>query len=69
MTLAQFGDVEVRLTEVQLAPGIPPFWLEVYSTATRSTIDGCGCFEFDECELAMVVDLVLDARRTRHSLN
>jgi len=69
ITLARFGDIEVRMTEVRPASSIPPFWLEVYSTATRSTIDGCGCFEFDERELAMAVDLVCDARRTRHLLN
>lgn len=69
ITFARFGDIEVRMTEVRQATSIPPLWLEVYSIATRSTIDGCGCFEFDERELAMAVDLVFDATRTRHPLN
>lgn len=66
-TLARFGSVEVRLTELtrpeDKARCIPPFWLEVYSHATGTTLDSCGCFDFDEPELATAVDLVCDASR------
>jgi hypothetical protein len=66
-TLAKFGSVEVRLTELTQPEGrsccIPPFWLEVYCHATGTTLDSCGCFDFDEPELAVAVGLVDDARR------
>ncbi|QRM32460.1 hypothetical protein [Microvirga sp. VF16] len=66
-TLARFGSVEVRLTELtqpeNKSRDIPPFWLEVYCHATGTTLDSCGCFDFDEPELAAAVDLVDDARR------
>jgi hypothetical protein len=63
--LAQFGGLEVRLTEIP--PGdhrlpIPPFWVEVYSHASGAVVDSCGCYEFDEDELGMAVELVFDAR-------
>ncbi|WP_404295375.1 hypothetical protein ACD578_28085 (plasmid) [Microvirga sp. RSM25] len=66
-TLANFGSVEVRLTELT-QPGyksrcIPPFWLEVHSHATGTTLDSCGCFEFDESELTTAVGLICEARR------
>ncbi len=61
-TLARLGAVEVRLTECPHGegdrPDAPPFWLEIYSHATCSTIDRCGCFEFDEAELATAADLI-----------
>jgi hypothetical protein len=65
VTIARFGAIEVRLTEMPRdgsAPETPPFWLEIHSYASRSTIDSCGCFEFDEDELATCVDLVRSAR-------
>jgi hypothetical protein len=65
VTLAQFGGLEVRLTEIPLGDHplpIPPFWLEVYSHATDSVVDSCGCYEFDEDELGKAVELVFDAR-------
>lgn len=65
-TLANYGSLEVRLTELtQLEDNphrIPPFWLEVYSHATDTVLDSCGCFEFDEPELTTAVDLVCEAR-------
>jgi hypothetical protein len=66
VTVARLSGLEVRLTEVPLreaAPDMPPFWLEVYSHASRSVIDSCGCWEFDEAELAAAVDLIMQAKQ------
>jgi hypothetical protein len=65
VTFAQFDGLEVRLTEILLGDHpvmIPPFWLEVYSHATDSVVDSCGCYEFDEDELGKAVELVFEAR-------
>ncbi|QRM32410.1 hypothetical protein [Microvirga sp. VF16] len=65
-TVANFGSVEVRLTELtqleDTAAHIPSFWLEVYSHATHAILDSCGCFEFDEPELAAAADLICNAK-------
>lgn len=66
VTVARFGGLEVRLTEVPLEevpPDMPSFWLEVYSHANACVIDSCGCREFDERELAAAVDLIMRARQ------
>jgi hypothetical protein len=72
-TLARFGALEVRLSEVPqpegVPPAVPPFWLEVYSHVSNSTIDSCGCFEFDEDELLTAVELILDARQRYQFVN
>ena len=68
--VARFGSLDVRLTEFpqeSLSDGRPLFWLEIYSHATRSTVDSCGCSEFDESELATAVNLVLKAKQ-RHEV-
>jgi len=66
-TLANYGSLEVRLTKLTQPEDnphcIPPIWLEVYSHATDTVLDSCGCFEFDETELAAAVDLICEARR------
>jgi hypothetical protein len=70
IVVARFGALEVRLTEAPQENGAdnwPLFWLEIYSHATGSTVDGCGCFEFDESELAASVEMMLEAKR-RHEL-
>lgn len=63
-TLARFGALGVRLTECMqpagTPPAVPPFWLEIYSHDTGSTVDSCGCFEFDEAELAVATDLICE---------
>ncbi len=62
----RLGTLEVQLTELppdSVASGLPPFWLEVFSFAGHESIDSCGCFEFDEIELASAVNLVLEAAR------
>jgi hypothetical protein len=62
-TLARSGALEVRLTECAQpagpVPAEPPFWLEIYSHDTGSTVDRWGCFEFDEAELAAATDVIL----------
>jgi hypothetical protein len=61
-TLAWFGSVEIRLTEIPKSEDdqsyIPPFWLEVYCHDVGVTIDSCGCFEFSEPELANAADVL-----------
>src|SRR5688572_17827420 len=63
-TLARFGALEVRLTECAqpagTLPAVPPFWLEIYSHDTGSTVDCCGCSEFDEAELATATELICE---------
>ncbi|QRM32192.1 hypothetical protein [Microvirga sp. VF16] len=65
--LARFGALEIRMTEItQLtnrSPGIPPFWLEVYSHTTGRVIDSCGCFDFDKTEWAIANGVIREARR------
>jgi hypothetical protein len=64
--LAQFGSVEVRLSEgaiEDMPPNVPPFWVEIYSYASDTIVDSCGCFEFDEDELSAAVELVIEAQQ------
>jgi|UPI00055D773D hypothetical protein len=66
--VARLCSLEVRLSELpdaSVLQDLPPFWLEIYSHITRSTVDSLGCFEFDEAELAMAVELVLKAKQYR----
>ena len=73
VTLERFGALEVRLTEIPqsagVLPSLPPFWLEIHSHASNSTIDSCGCFEFDEDELVTAVEFILNARQRYQSGN
>jgi hypothetical protein len=72
ITLAQFGALEVRLSEAPSPAGhssFPPFWVEVYSHASSCIVDSCGCFEFDEDELTAAVELVVDAQRNQPPVN
>jgi hypothetical protein len=57
--------LEVRLTEVPWIEqsDLPPFWLEIHSLATGSTVDRCGCFEFNEDELEAAVEFVCKAKQ------
>ena len=71
VTLARLGSLEVRLTEMprmELA-GVPPFWLEICSLRTGSTLDSLGCFEFDEDELEAAVDFICHAEQRHQTLN
>ena len=72
VTVAQFGALEVRLSElprVQKHPDVPQFWLEMYSHASLSTVESYRCFDFDEDELAAAVEFVFEAERRRPPLN
>ena len=66
VNVTQFRTLEVRLSETpfeQLLPGMPPFWLEVYSQTSGCVIDSCGCTTFDACELADAVGMIERAMR------
>jgi hypothetical protein len=72
VTVIRFGVLEARLTEVpdeQRIPGMPWFWLELYSYARHAVVDSCGCTEFDESELAQAVDLILNAGQRSQGLH
>ncbi|WP_404294523.1 hypothetical protein ACD578_29610 (plasmid) [Microvirga sp. RSM25] len=64
--VAQFYSLEVRLTEfpdAYITRDRPPLWIEIYSHATRSIVDSCECFEFDEDELSTAAELILQAKQ------
>jgi hypothetical protein len=72
VTVVRIGALEARLTEVpdeHRLPGMPWFWLELYSSARRAVIDSCGCTELDEHELAQAVDLIANARQRAQELH
>jgi hypothetical protein len=71
VTLARRGGLEVRLTEAvsMERADLPPFWLEIHSLATASTIDSFGCFEFDEDELEAAVDFVCEVKQRHQAQN
>ncbi|UVF22709.1 hypothetical protein HPT29_028275 (plasmid) [Microvirga terrae] len=69
LIVARLSWLDVRLTEVSSEiPGMPPFWLEVYSNASQSVIDSYGCSEFDEDDLATSVQMILSADLRAHDL-
>jgi hypothetical protein len=66
--VGRFGPFEVRLTEMEpeaALTGLPPFWVEIYSLASESTIDNYGCFEFDEDEFAKAIEFIVEAKRAQ----
>lgn len=72
VAVARFGALEARLTEVpevQRLPGLPWFWLELYSHAQQTVIDSCGCTELDEPELAQAVELIVKAQQQVYNLH
>ena len=72
VAVARFGALEARLTEVpevQRLPGLPWFWLELYSHARQTVIDSCGCTELDEAELAQAVEFIVNAQQQAHRLH
>jgi hypothetical protein len=71
VTLARLSGLEVRLTEVPRTeqPDLPPFWLEIHSLATGSTVDSFGCFEFDDDELEAAVEFVCEAKQCHQARN
>jgi hypothetical protein len=68
VSLARFGGYEVRLVEVTqaLSAEIPPLWLELYSQGIGSSLDSCGCDEFEEAVLA-ADELVAQAKELHQS--
>jgi hypothetical protein len=69
VTFARLAGLEYRLTETFMpdAPDLPPFWLEIHSLTTGTTLDSFGCFEFDEDELNAAVDFVWEGQQ-RHQI-
>ncbi|MBA1154575.1 hypothetical protein [Microvirga mediterraneensis] len=64
VTVIRAGAMEARLTEAPSETclvGMPSFWLEIYSHASRSVVASRGCSEFDEDELAAAVELIARA--------
>jgi hypothetical protein len=63
VSLARFGDYEVRLVEfVRARPADPtPMWLELYNHQTQFGIDSCCCYDLEEAVHA-TEDLISRAR-------
>ena len=71
VTFARLAGLEARLTEAPVPdmPDVPPFWLEIHSVATGTTLDSLGCFEFDEDELNAAVDFVWESQQRHRTSN
>jgi hypothetical protein len=50
----------------ELSAEIPPLWLELYSHGIGSSLDSCGCDEFEEAVLA-ADELVAQAKELHQS--
>jgi hypothetical protein len=64
--VVRLGPVQVHLTEMHsedTAPGVPPFWIEVFDETGQASIDGIGCHELDAAGLASAVEMILSAAR------
>jgi len=63
LILTRFGSVEIRLTKTRFPdlPSVPPYWQEIYSHLSGTTVDSLGCFGFGEDELDEAVDFVCAA--------
>ena len=62
--LMRAGALEIWLTEVALSettPGLPPYWLELYSPDTGTMHGRLSCFEFDEDVMEAAILFVQDA--------
>jgi len=67
LTIVRLPHLNVRLTGVSPEiPGMPLFWLEVYSDTSQSVIDSCGCSDFDDDELATAVEMIISAEERAH---
>lgn len=72
VTVARIGVLEARLMEVpevEVPPGLPSRWLELYSHAKRTVVDSCGCVELDEDELDRAVELIASAHERLQDLH
>jgi len=66
VTVGRSKTLEIRLSELPRDHplwDVPPFWLEVFSAADHSSIDGLGLFEFDDAEMKSAVELITNAMR------
>lgn len=64
VVVMRLGTLEVHLTELHpddLTPGVRQFWIEVFDWPQQASIDSVGCYEFDEDELAAVVEMIVSA--------
>jgi hypothetical protein len=71
-TVAQFGALEIRMTESllgEVSPLAPPFRIEIYSHESETVLDCGGYFEFDEDELRAVVELIVSAQVNQSALH
>ncbi|MFC1456602.1 hypothetical protein ACETIH_07720 [Microvirga arabica] len=71
-TVAQFGALEIRMTETLLAeipPQAPPFRIEIYSHESDTVLDSGDYFEFDEDELRAAVELIVSAQVNQCALH
>jgi hypothetical protein len=71
VTLARLSGLEVRLTEAPWIeqPDLPPFWQEIHSLTTGSTVDSIGCFEFGADELEAAVDFDCETKHRHRARN
>ena len=73
VVVMRLGTLEVHLTELHpddVTPGVPQFWIEVFDWPQQASIDSVGCYEFDEDELAAVVEMIVSAAQdTRRRKN
>jgi hypothetical protein len=69
--LTALSGLEVRLTEAPWLeqPDLPPFWLEIHSLTTGTTIDSLGCFDFGEDDLEAAIDFVCEAKDRHQARN
>jgi hypothetical protein len=64
VVVMRLGTLEVHLTEMHpedTAPGVPPFWIEVFDWPHQTSIDSVGSYEFDEDELTAAVEMIVGA--------
>jgi hypothetical protein len=61
--LARFGSYEVRLVELAHDPSAEsfPLWLELYAHDIQTSLDSCGCEEFDVA-VSVADELIAQAR-------
>jgi hypothetical protein len=64
VSLARFGEYEVRLVEVVPAnrADATPMWLELYSHETKFGIDSCRCYDL-EAAVQATEELISRARK------
>jgi hypothetical protein len=68
LTLAKFGNYEVRLLEESWAdaPGMPQLWVDLYARHTQSVIDSCRCHDL-EAAVAAAENIMSQATKLDHA--